>query len=280
MIFKLDDELAKEYLAECLDHLSAIEADLLVIEKGPAVGNEVLVDRVFRLLHSIKGEAGYFDLVKIRDLAHQLEEVLSLIRSRKIAPTSDDIRMLLCATDRLRELVQNAGQSNQAEIGDIVAALGKWRADLPGSKATGTLASSEARQGARIVRMLLVEDDFASRLLLQTFLSRYGECHVAVNGKEAVEACRSALEQGLKYDLICMDIMMPEMDGREAVRQVRALEESHGIFSSSGAKIVMTTAVEEIKEVIHCFQELCDAYLMKPIDLAQLLSLMKSYQLA
>jgi two-component system chemotaxis response regulator CheY len=88
------------------------------------------------------------------------------------------------------------------------------------------------------------------------------------------------LEQGLKYDLICMDIMMPEMDGREAVRQVRALEESHGIFSSSGAKIVMTTAVEEIKEVIHCFQELCDAYLMKPIDLAQLLSLMKSYQLA
>ena len=280
MIFKLDDELAKEYLAECLDHLSAIEADLLVIEKGPAVGNEVLVDRVFRLLHSIKGEAGYFDLVKIRDLAHQLEEVLSLIRSRKIAPTSDDIRMLLCATDRLRELVQNAGQSNQAEIGDIVAALGKWRADLPGSKANGTLASSEARQGARIVRMLLVEDDFASRLLLQTFLSSYGECHVAVNGKEAVEACRSALEQGLKYDLICMDIMMPEMDGREAVRQVRALEESHGIFSSSGAKIVMTTAVEEIKEVIHCFQELCDAYLMKPIDLAQLLSLMKSYQLA
>ena len=44
--------------------------------------------------------------------------------------------------------------------------------------------------------MLLVEDDFASRLLLQTFLSRYGECHIAVNGREAVEAFRAALEQG------------------------------------------------------------------------------------
>jgi two-component system chemotaxis response regulator CheY len=100
-----------------------------------------------------------------------------------------------------------------------------------------------------------------------------------VNGKEAVEAVRLALEQGQKYDLICMDIMMPEMDGREAVRQVRVLEESRGILSSSGAKIIMTTAVEDIKEVIQCFQELCDAYLMKPIDLGQLLSLMKCYQL-
>jgi two-component system chemotaxis response regulator CheY len=134
-------------------------------------------------------------------------------------------------------------------------------------------------KGGRNLRTLLVEDDFASRLLLQTFLSRYGECHIAVNGREAVEAVRSALERGERYDLICMDIMMPEMDGREAVRRARALEVEHGILSSSGAKIIMTTAVEDMKEVIRCFQELCDAYLMKPIDLAQLLSHMRSYQL-
>jgi two-component system chemotaxis response regulator CheY len=116
--------------------------------------------------------------------------------------------------------------------------------------------------------------------LLQTFLSRYGECHIAVNGREAVEAFRSAFEQGQRYDLICMDIMMPEMDGREAVRQVRAFEEAHGVLSTSGVKIVMTTALDDVKEVIRCFQALCDAYLMKPIDLAQLLNYMKSYQLA
>jgi two-component system chemotaxis response regulator CheY len=124
-----------------------------------------------------------------------------------------------------------------------------------------------------------VEDDFASRLLLQTFLSRYGDCHVAVNGREAVEAFRLALEQGRRYDLICMDIMMPEMDGREAVRRVRAMEEDQGILSNYGAKIIMTTAVDEIREVIHCFQELCDAYLVKPIDLGQLLSQMKAFHL-
>jgi two-component system, chemotaxis family, chemotaxis protein CheY len=128
-------------------------------------------------------------------------------------------------------------------------------------------------------RVLLVEDDFSSRLLLQTFLSRYGECHIAVNGKEAVEAARSALERGLRYDLICMDIMMPEMDGREAVQRIRALEVEHGILSTYGAKIIMTTAVDDIKEVVRCYQELCDGYLLKPVDLNQLLEQMKACHL-
>src|ERR1035437_6224900 len=91
------------------------------------------------------------------------------------------------------------------------------------------------------MKTLVVEDDFTSRLVLHTFLSRYGECHIAVNGKEAVEAFRCALETGLRYDLICMDIMMPEMDGREAVKQVRALEEAGGTLSTHGAEISITT---------------------------------------
>ncbi|HEY1758113.1 MAG TPA: response regulator [Bryobacteraceae bacterium] len=129
------------------------------------------------------------------------------------------------------------------------------------------------------MKTLIVEDDFTSRLVLQTFLSRYGECHLAVNGKEAVEAFRSALEGGPRYDLICMDIMMPEMDGREAVRQVRALEEARGILSPRGVRIMMTTAVDDVKEVFQCFKELCDAYLVKPIDLSELLEKLKAYQL-
>jgi two-component system, chemotaxis family, chemotaxis protein CheY len=124
-----------------------------------------------------------------------------------------------------------------------------------------------------------VEDDFASRLLLQTFLSRYGECHVAVNGREAVEAYRVAWESGLRYDLVCADIMMPEMDGHEAVRQIRAIEQSHGVLSSRGAKIIMTTTVRDMKAVVRCFTDLCDAYLVKPIDLEKLLGYMRSFQL-
>jgi two-component system chemotaxis response regulator CheY len=76
-----------------------------------------------------------------------------------------------------------------------------------------------------------------------------------------------------------MDIMMPEMDGPEAVRHVRALEEAAGISSTRGAKIIMTTAVDDIESVSRCYNELCDAYLLKPIDLAKLLSQMQAWQL-
>lgn len=129
------------------------------------------------------------------------------------------------------------------------------------------------------MKTLIVEDDFTSRLFMQTFLSRYGECHIAVNGKEAVEAFRIAIDDGSPYDLICMDIKMPEMDGQEAVKQVRALEEARGVLSNHGVKIVMTTAVTDIKEVMQSFRELCDGYLFKPIDTAKLMSELKSFQL-
>jgi two-component system, chemotaxis family, chemotaxis protein CheY len=85
----------------------------------------------------------------------------------------------------------------------------------------GASAVDRAQRGGRQLRMLVAEGDFVCRVILQTFLFRYGECHVAVNGREAVETFRSALERGEQYDLICIDVMMPEMDGREAVRQVR-----------------------------------------------------------
>jgi two-component system, chemotaxis family, chemotaxis protein CheY len=73
--------------------------------------------------------------------------------------------------------------------------------------------------------------------------------------------------------------MMPGMDGREAVHQLRSLEEEQGIWSTHGVKIFMTTTVNDLKQVSLCFKELCDAYLLKPIDLEKLLSQMKLYQL-
>jgi len=122
------------------------------------------------------------------------------------------------------------------------------------------------------MRTLIVEDDFTSRLLLQSFLAKYGECHIAVNGKEAVDAFRSAQESRQKYDLICMDIMMPEMDGQTAVKEIRALEEAGGTLSTHGVKIIMTTALDDVKNVVESFKSLCDAYVFKPIDTGKLLA--------
>jgi len=129
------------------------------------------------------------------------------------------------------------------------------------------------------MRTLIVEDDFTSRLLLQTFLARYGECHVAMNGNEAVEAFRLSQQSGNRYDLICMDIMMPEMDGQEAVLKIRQLEEAAGVMSTSGSKIVMITALDDVKNVVKSFKSLCDAYIFKPVDTAKLLQQLRALAL-
>jgi len=126
------------------------------------------------------------------------------------------------------------------------------------------------------MKTLVVEDDFTSRLFLQTILSPYGECHIAVNGLEAIEAFCRARDEGEPYDLICLDIMMPEMDGQTALQEIRRLEEETGILSSFGAKIIMTTALGDPQNVMASFRALCDGYQVKPIDEAKLLAQLQS----
>ena len=129
------------------------------------------------------------------------------------------------------------------------------------------------------MKTLIVEDDFTSRLLMQELLKSYGPSHIAVNGREAVEAALLALDAGEPYDLICLDIMMPEMDGQEALRKIRENEETRGILSSKGAKIVMTTALGDIQNVKTAYSALCDGYLNKPIQKTKLLEELRKLNL-
>jgi two-component system, chemotaxis family, chemotaxis protein CheY len=274
------DVLTEEYLVEYAEHLATIRADLLSITKGSGdIDPRELVNCVFRAVHSVRG-ASFLGLAKIGTLAQKMEDVVALIHSHQMVLTSYRIGVLLLATDRLQQLVQNSGTSNQADIGSIMAALERLH---PNTEAAGDRSPASGPdqpvQDGRPLRMLVVEDDAASRILLKTFLSRFGDCDVAVNGREAVEAFRSTAARRLKYDLICIDIMMPEMDGREAVRQMRAMEEAEGTLPACGARIVMLTAVDDMKEVIESFQDFSDAYLIKPINLASLVRHMKSAHL-
>jgi len=130
------------------------------------------------------------------------------------------------------------------------------------------------------MKTLIVEDDFTSRVILQSFLSRFGDCHIAVNGNEAVQAFQRAREDGTQYDVICMDIMMPDMDGQEALREIRRQEELQRVPMAEAAKIIMTTALSGNENVITAYREQCDAYLFKPIDTNKLLATLKLFRLA
>ena len=129
------------------------------------------------------------------------------------------------------------------------------------------------------MKTLIVEDDFTCRLLLQEMLKEYGPVHVAVYGKEALDAIRSGLDSQEPYDLVCMDIMMPEMDGQQAVSAIRSMEESRGIIYTDGTKIVLVTALGDMKNVSFAFGRLCDSDLVKPIDKNALLVELRKLEL-
>ena len=121
--FDLDDELVQDYLAESREHLATIETDLLAIEQAGAAIDEQLVTRVFRAAHSIKGGAGFFDLLTIKELAHKTENVLEMVRSREMIPNSEVVSILLLAFDKLRDLINNYRESNSANTSDFLVSL-------------------------------------------------------------------------------------------------------------------------------------------------------------
>ena len=116
------------------------------------------------------------------------------------------------------------------------------------------------------MKCLIVEDDFLSRRILKELLSSHFECDIAVNGQEAVSAFQLAHTEKRPYELICMDIMMPMLDGNEALRQIRELEKERGIPSSQEVKVIMVSALDDPKTVFKSFyQGGATAYLVKPI---------------
>jgi two-component system chemotaxis response regulator CheY len=121
------------------------------------------------------------------------------------------------------------------------------------------------------MKVLIVEDDFISRKMMQKFLELYGETDVAVNGREALTAIQMAWEEGVPYDLICLDIMMPQMDGQEVLRTIRNIEAGKGLEGVKRAKIVMTTALRDSENVMAAILAQVDGYLVKPIEKGRLI---------
>jgi two-component system chemotaxis response regulator CheY len=131
------------------------------------------------------------------------------------------------------------------------------------------------------MRILIAEDDLTCRLLLSELLSGHGRCDAVVDGVEAVEAVRQALESDKPYDLICLDIGMPNLDGHGALKKIRALEEKVERFvGARGARIVMVTSATTPQDVVAAFREQCDGYLPKPVTAQKLSELLKNLEIS
>lgn len=129
------------------------------------------------------------------------------------------------------------------------------------------------------MKSLIVDDDFFSRRILQTILSGYGECHVAVDGQEALYAFKQALAEEEPYDAICLDIMMPGMTGQEVLKEIREIEKNKNILGDNSVKIIMTTALDDSENIRMAFREQCESYLIKPIHKSKLIKVLSDFGL-
>jgi two-component system chemotaxis response regulator CheY len=115
-----------------------------------------------------------------------------------------------------------------------------------------------------MLRVLVVDDKFSNRQLLVAFLANKAVCDAAVNGHEAFEAYQLSVENNKPYDVILLDIEMPEMNGLEFLDALREDEKKRGVILGEGVPIIMVTAHEE--SFMKAFNDGCDDYIIKPID--------------
>jgi two-component system chemotaxis response regulator CheY len=127
------------------------------------------------------------------------------------------------------------------------------------------------------MRALIVEDEHSSRKFLCAALSGYGECDAVEDGVQAVQAFTRALDEKRPYDLVLMDIMMPNKDGQEALREIRQIEAARGIRPAREVTVIMTTALSDPRNVVQAFYEGgATEYLAKPIDVESLRQMLKN----
>ncbi|MFH0785758.1 MAG: response regulator [Pseudomonadota bacterium] len=134
-----------------------------------------------------------------------------------------------------------------------------------------------AREQGSKLKILIVEDDFMVRQVLRDILEGYGTIDIAVNGEEAVQAFRIAWRKDVPYDLLCIDIMMPVMDGNEALIKIREIEVSLGIIGSEEVKVIMISALDDVKTVVKSYAKGgATSYIVKPIEKERLIDEMRA----
>lgn len=273
-------ELVDEFVVENGELVDRVIDDVLTLEQS---GDQDTIDRIFRCIHSVKGNAGMLGFMELSAFAHKVEDVFSDVRAGQRNVDKPLADVLLVCLDRIRDSLTEIGASSEdpggyepelARLAELegVARVSDDAAPAPaaGDAPAAEAAAQETEKAPRRLKALVVEDDFYSRMLLMNLLEKYGECHAAKNGLEAIEAFVGSFDDGAEpYDVIFMDIMMPGMDGLTAARTIREIERGKGVTSTAQeARVFMSTALDDDRTVNRAVYE-CGAnkYFVKPLDI-------------
>jgi len=124
-----NDEVFIAFVEESREHLSTLEEDIIGLETDGQSINDDLVNKVFRVAHSIKGTAAFLALDKIKDLAHAMESLLGLFRDHLLSPNADLTSLLLKGADHLKAIIFDFDSMDSVDTSETVAALRKIVAD-------------------------------------------------------------------------------------------------------------------------------------------------------
>ncbi|NOG44003.1 MAG: response regulator [Calditrichaeota bacterium] len=123
------------------------------------------------------------------------------------------------------------------------------------------------------MKSLIIEDTAVIYRIVNHILSEFGESHIAVNGLEGIKKVKMAIDAGQNYDLICLDIMLPEINGLDVLSNIRNLEKNSS--GTKKSKIIILTSLSEPKYIKASLARGCDSYILKPVDKYKLLAEMK-----
>jgi two-component system chemotaxis response regulator CheY len=117
------------------------------------------------------------------------------------------------------------------------------------------------------MRSLVIDDDLVCRRVLSKILRQHGACIIATDGAEGLALIRDAIQAGRPFDLVCLDVMMPLIDGHDVLTALRQMEEQAHLPADQCSRVIMVTAMDDSANLMKAFKEQCDAYLVKPITI-------------
>jgi two-component system chemotaxis response regulator CheY len=121
------------------------------------------------------------------------------------------------------------------------------------------------------LKALIVEDVAIARKLLHHMLKDHGECDHAEDGLIALKKFKEAFDSDRRYNLICLDIMLPHLSGIEVLKKVREIEDAARLSNKEKVKVIMITALNDEAMVIEAVKAGCNSYLTKPPNREKLL---------
>ena len=148
------DDLISEFIAETREMLEALGGEIVAWEAAP--DDRSRLDAIFRFVHTVKGNSGFFDLPRIQALSHAAEDALAAVRAGTRSPDAGLVSAVLSVIDRIGELVQDleSGQVLASEEDEpLIAALLKAAPAVETAAAPAPTAAMAPRPAVRTIRL-------------------------------------------------------------------------------------------------------------------------------